>query len=195
MRHAVIVGHPNPESFTLSVARTYCDAARARGDGADIRDLYAIGFDPRLQAHEIPGALNFAARKDAVAERERLAEADVFAFVYPLWFNAPPAMVKGYVERVFGMGFGYGPFSGGGNAPLLTGKKMITFSTSGAPGPWLQQQPAWAAIRELFDAHVAAVCGLTVLDHVHFGGIHAGMSDAAAQNALTQVRDRVGQIA
>ena len=59
-----------------------------------------------------------------IAERGVLAEADVFAFVYPLWFNAQPAILKGYVDRVFSLGFGFAP-GAGGTEPLLAGLGMF----------------------------------------------------------------------
>lgn len=106
MKHAVIVAHPNVDSFTLTVARTWAEAAKAAGHTVELRDLYRIGFDPRLQDEEIPRPDGFQPGKDVLAERAAIGDADVFVFVYPLWFYAPPAMLKGYVDRVFGMGFG-----------------------------------------------------------------------------------------
>ncbi len=136
MRHVVVLSHPNPSSFGAAVAGDYAAAVRALGHEAEIRDLYAIGFDPRLPASELPWRPGFSAGADVVAERALLADADVVALVYPLWFNAPPAMLKGYVERVFGMGFGYGP-GDGGTQPLLNGKRLLSITTSGAPDAWV----------------------------------------------------------
>ena len=48
MRHAVILAHPNPQSFTAAMAAAYREAALARGDAVIVRDLYALGFDPCL---------------------------------------------------------------------------------------------------------------------------------------------------
>ena len=117
MKHAVIVGHPNPASFNLSVAEAYRAAARARGHEVLLRDLYRMGFDPCLKAEEVPGPGGFAVAADVATERALLSDVDVFTFIYPLWFNAPPAIVKGYMDRVFGFGFGYGPVSGGAIRP------------------------------------------------------------------------------
>ena len=57
-------------------------------------------------------------------ERARIEAADVYALIYPLWFNAPPAILKGYVDRVFSLGFGYDAELGG-NRPLLAGKQLM----------------------------------------------------------------------
>jgi len=186
MRHAVILAHPDPSSFNASAARTYVAATRATGDESMLRDLYAIGFDPLLKASELPWAKDFAPGTDVVAERGRLADAEVIAFFYPLWFNAPPAMLKGYVERVFGFGFGYGQAEPG-TTPLLGGKLLVSVSTSGAPDEWVGQTAAVEHLRADFDNHLAAVCGLTVLEHLHIGGVTPGIRADAGQEMLGQV--------
>jgi NAD(P)H dehydrogenase (quinone) len=194
MRHAVIVAHPNDASFTMEVARTYVKAARHRGHETVLRDLYRLDFDPRLQAGEIPRIEGFKPAADIVAERELLRETDVFALVYPLWFYSPPAMIKGYIERVFGMGFGFGGIQGGGNSPLLRGRKMISFSSSGSPMEWVKQEGAWTAIRTLFDDHVAQACGMSVLDHVHVGGVTLGMRPDVVAAHMAKVRETVERL-
>ncbi|HEX6866382.1 MAG TPA: NAD(P)H-dependent oxidoreductase [Caulobacteraceae bacterium] len=158
-----------------------------------LRDLYRMGFDPRLQADEVPDHAGFAAADDVKAERALIGDADVFAFVYPLWFNAPPAMLKGYIDRVFGMGFGYG-MGQGGNRPLLTGRRMISITSSGAPSRWLEQTGAWEAIRNLFDEHLAAVCGFTLVGHVHFDGITPGITEEAVEQCANAVKAAVARL-
>jgi NAD(P)H dehydrogenase (quinone) len=186
MKHVVILAHPNPASFNASVAQAYALAATALGHNVLIRNLYALDFDPRLQALELPFDENFTPGADVVAERALLADADVYALVYPLWLNAPPAMMKGYLERVFGFGFAYGR-EGHGSEPLLTGKRLISFSSSGAPLNWVEESGAMQAIRALFDSHFAAVCGLTSVDHLHFGHIVSGIRTDAVLGMLDQV--------
>jgi NAD(P)H dehydrogenase (quinone) len=193
MKHAVIVAHPNFSSFTMSVAKTYCEAAGARGHDVILRDLYRMNFAPCLEVAEIPKPGGFLPGPDVVAERELLAQVDVFAFIYPLWMNAQPAMMKGYIDRVFGMNFAFGP-GRGGNIPLLKSRKMISFTSSGAPTEWVVSSGAWSAVQKLFDEHFATVCGLTLVDHVHFGGITPGMRADFASSQLNRVRAAVNNI-
>ena len=192
MKHAVIVAHPNPHSLTCAAGAAYAAAVEALGHKALIRDLYQLGFDPRLQAAEIPGVAGYAFGAEVLEERRLLADADVFAFIYPLWFNAPPAMLKGYVDRVFSMGFGYGPALGG-TEPLLEGKKLISFSFSGAPESWVRDSGALRALMTVFDLHLAAVCGLQVLDHKHTGGIVPGITEEAVAEVLTDLGRTVAE--
>ena len=187
MKHAVILAHPKSTSFSASIAHAAVDALTGMGHEAILRDLYAMDFDPRLQANEIPGEVGYRPAPDLAAERATLADVDSFIFVYPFWFNAPPAILKGYVDRVLSMGFGYRPASGG-TEPLLRGKSLMSFTTSGAPDRWVNSTGALKTLMTGFDLHLGGVCGLLVVDHVHFGGIVPNLAQPAADEMLDQVR-------
>ena len=180
MKHAVIISHPRSNSFTAAVAEAYASACTALSHDVVVRDLYAIAFEPRLKATELPFAENFHPEPDVMFERELLKSCDVFAFFYPLWLNAPPAMMKGYLDRVFGFGFAYGD-GGHSYRPLLAGRRLISFSSSGAPSSWLTQTGALAAVSALFDDYFASLCGMIALEHVHFGAVTPGASESFVQ--------------
>ncbi len=190
MKHAVILAHPSRKSLNAAIARTYREAAERLGHQVVTRDLYAMRFDPCLKAAEIPGPKPPVFRPDVRREREMLADVDVFAFVYPFWFNAPPAILKGYVDRVFGLGFGFQP-DFGGTKPGLAGRKLISFTTSGAPEQWVRDTGALSALTRLFDSHLGGVCGLTVVDHAHYGGMVSGISEEAFAEVIGKVRTTV----
>jgi NAD(P)H dehydrogenase (quinone) len=186
MRHAVILAHPRRSSFCGAVARTCARTLKDLGHSVVTRDLYGIGFDPCLRAEELPTTRGHAPRPDVVAERTKLARTDSFIFVYPFWFNAPPAILKGYVDRVFSLGFGFSP-AVGGTAGLLTGRSLMSISTSGAPEEWVENTGALAALEQVFDRHVAAVTGLNPRGHLHLGGVVPGLDRAVGQTLLAQV--------
>jgi NAD(P)H dehydrogenase (quinone) len=190
MKHAVVIAHPKAESLTCAAGSAYAEAATTLGHTVIVRDLYRMGFDACLKASEVAtgGVVRF--ETDVLAERAALADVDVFCFVYPFWFNAPPAILKGYIDRVFSMGFGYAPGLGG-TEPLLDGKKLISFSFSGAPEAWVRDTGAFQALTTLFDRHVAGVCGLQIVDHVHTGGITSDMTEEAVADVLAKVRASV----
>ena len=192
MKHAIVFAHPRTSSFTASVANAYAEACKTLGESTTIRDLYRLGFDPCLKAGELPFADLFQPEPDVVIERDLLKDCDVFAFFYPLWLNAPPAIVKGYLERVFGFGFAYGA-NGHSYTPLLTGRKLISFSSSGAPLAWIKKTGALGAVQSLFDDYFAELCGMTALEHIHFGGVVPGASTSFVQARLQDVRLKVSQ--
>lgn len=188
MKHAIILAHPKPTSFCASIAKTCARTLRSLGHTVIVRDLYQMDFDPRLQAGEIPVYTGYAPATDVVRERDSLASVDSFIFIYPFWFNAPPAILKGYVDRVFSMGFGYRPGAGGTDT-LLDGKSLTTFSTSGAPEEWVNSTGALQALMTVFDLHLAAVTGLNMRGHTHLGSVRSSLSPNAAREMLGQVED------
>jgi NAD(P)H dehydrogenase (quinone) len=97
MKHAIVVGHPDPDSFTMAMAKAYIDALPAPGHTHVLRDLYRLDFDPRVRLSEIADRERWTPVPDVVAEREMLRDADVFAFIYPLWFNSP----AGHHKRLY----------------------------------------------------------------------------------------------
>jgi NAD(P)H dehydrogenase (quinone) len=176
------------------MAKAFADAAREGGAEVVERDLYRLRFDPRLRAEEMPDHLGAAVRPDVARERAALAGVDIFAFFYPLWFNATPAMMKGYVERVFGMDFGYTARQLGGNQPLLGGRKMVTFTSSGAPQDWVERTGAWDAMQKHFDAHFAAVTGMEIIGHHNVGGIGGGLRKDVVERHAQAVSARARRI-
>ena len=187
MKHAVILANPARKSLNAAVAQTYAEAVERLGHEVIVRDLYAIRFDPCLHAAEIPGPKQPKSRPDVLRERELLADVDVFVLVYPLWFNAPPAILKGYIDRVFGMGFGFTPVFGGAE-PALNGRKLISFTTSGAPDFWIRDTGALSALTRLFDSHLGGTCGHSVIDHAHFGGMISDITPEAFEDVMAEVR-------
>lgn len=187
MKHAIILAHPKPSSFCATIARTCAEHLRANDHEVVVRDLYALDFDPRLKAEEMPTPHGATPAPDVVAERQALSGIRSLIFVYPFWFNAPPAILKGYVDRVLGMGFGYASISGRMEG-LLDGITLASFSTSGAPEHWVNSTGALKSLMSVFDLHLCGVCGLRLLDHSHFGGVVSNMTDEAAADILERVR-------
>ena len=193
MKHAVILAHPKPTSFGAAMARACVDHLRAQGHEVVLRDLYAMDFDPRLKAEEMPTGQGATPAADVLAERALLKDVKSLIFVYPFWFNAPPAILKGYVDRVFGMGFGYASINGRMEA-LLDGVTLTSFSTSGAPGRWVNSTGALKAVMAVFDLHLCGVCGLRLLDHAHFGDVVSNMTEEWGEDILGQVRDKLNDL-
>ena len=115
--------------------------------------------------------------------------------VYPLWFNSAPAILKGYVDRVFGLGFGFSEHHITGAQPLLGSKKLVSFTASGAPQRWVESSGAWAAMQAHFDQHLAAVTGMQLIGHHNIGGIVAGIRKDVVDRHLDTVRRHARAIA
>jgi putative NADPH-quinone reductase len=139
MKALVIYCHPNPQSFNAAVRDEVMKALAERGDEARLVDLYADGFDPvmsmqdRIDYHT-PG-LNERRVGDQL---ENLRWCDALIFVYPTWWYGPPAMLKGWLDRVW---IPHATFTmPEGNQPIRGVLKNITaimaISTLGSPWWW-----------------------------------------------------------
>lgn len=190
LTHAIIVCHPSKASFTLAVAQRYADAVCSRGDKTFLRDLYGIGFDPVLRDEERHGEPG----EDVLAEWEQLQTADVLVLVYPIWFGAPPAMLKGYIDRVFGAGRSLGRASEEAKSDLLAGKQLVTLQLSGGTRAWLHEAGVLASLRTLFARYLSEVFGLPETHSYHFDGITPDLSEKDALSHLAAVDDAAREV-
>ncbi|MBC7739973.1 MAG: NAD(P)H-dependent oxidoreductase [Candidatus Saccharibacteria bacterium] len=101
MRALVIYCHPRPDSFNAAIRDTVLTKLHAASAEIRLRDLYAEGFSPVLQPDEHAGYLNSPANRALVEDHCHDVEwADTLIFVYPTWWYALPAMLKGWLDRV-----------------------------------------------------------------------------------------------
>lgn len=102
MRILVVHGHPVGESFGSALRDTAVAALRASGHDVDLLDLYAIGFDPVLSREAHSHHLDGPQTKPEIGDlARRLLAAQALVFVYPTWWGGPPAIVKGWIDRVW----------------------------------------------------------------------------------------------
>lgn len=130
----VILGHPDPDSFNHAIARSVCSALADRHH-VIFHDLQSEGFDPLLPPSEIPETDDLP----AVVERHcrELKEADGIVIVHPNWWGQPPAILKGWVDRVFrpGIAYRFEEGDGGEGVPvgLLNAETALVLNTSNTP--------------------------------------------------------------
>jgi len=132
MNISVILAHPNKGSFNHAIADAVLTTLRESGHQALYHDLYAERFDPVLSTAEIP--------KDAPLEAaiqqqcDELASAGGIIIIHPNWWGQPPAILKGWIDRVIRPGVAYEFMEGdaGEGVPkgLLKAKAALVFNTS-----------------------------------------------------------------
>jgi NAD(P)H dehydrogenase (quinone) len=132
MKISVILAHPDPESFNHAIARMAIRQLRKNGHSVLFHDLYNENFDPRLDAEEIPS--------DAFLPKmirdhcEELTQADGIIIIHPNWWGQPPAILKGWIDRVIRPGVAYEFLEGdsGEGVPngLLKAKAALVLNTS-----------------------------------------------------------------
>jgi len=131
MKVLVIIGHQNPGSFCHAIAQTAADTLRELGHEVIYHDLYQERFDPVLPHAEIP--------KDAPVDPvvrvhcDELRAAGGYVIVHPNWWGQPPAILKGWIDRVLRQGVAYEFAAEGAVIGHLEGKTAVVFTTSNTP--------------------------------------------------------------
>ncbi len=132
MKVNVILGHPNNESFNYAIAQKAIETLKKNGHDVVFHDLYAENFNPLLLAED------FVTKDEIKAEIkqycEEIAEADGIIIVHPNWWGQPPAILKGWVDKVIRQGVAYEFLEGdsGEGIPngLLKASSALVFNTS-----------------------------------------------------------------
>ncbi|MFA4836549.1 MAG: NAD(P)H-dependent oxidoreductase [Dehalococcoidia bacterium] len=132
MRISIILAHPNEGSFNHAIARTAVERLEANGHQVFFHDLCQEGFDPVLTGGEILKNTSLSA---VVARHcEEIARAEGIVIIHPNWWGQPPAILKGWVDRVIRPGVAYEFLEGdsGEGVPkgLLKARATIVFNTS-----------------------------------------------------------------
>ena len=188
MKHLIVVAHPAPESFTMKLTRAYAAELDSLGHVQQVRDLYRIGFNPILAASELaPADAQHPANVDVAAAQGDIRTADVLTVIYPLWWMAMPAMMKGYIDRIFARGFAYESRDGKVHG-LLDGKKAVLVTVSGAPLSVLVGNGRWSAAQMLQDTHIFRSSGFDLIEHLHFDEVAPHLPDAAVKQHIARVR-------
>jgi NAD(P)H dehydrogenase (quinone) len=187
-KHAIIACHPEEKSFTLAVAERYAETVRRHGHEAVLRDLYRCGFDPVLKATERRGE----PADDVVREWAELGKPDVFVLVYPIWFGTAPAMLKGYIDRVFGAGRTRGV--SGEEQAMLAGSRLVSLTSSGSMRAWLDEKGVLGSLRTVYDRYMAEVFGFVETQRFHFEGVTPDATERDIRMHLHQVETATREV-
>ena len=147
MNTLIIFAHPNHQSLSYAFVQ---EAVRGIQDNAghhkvQVLDLYASGFDPVLMFGEAKRRRDMHADPSLAEHRRQLLWADRLVFVYPIWWGRPPAMLLGYIDRMFASGFAYRDHGGLLPEGLFKGKTAVCISA--------MKGPAHYPLLWLHDAH------------------------------------------
>lgn len=135
MNVSVIVAHPNPRSFNHAIAQVAAATLRETGHQVVFHDLHQEQFAPVLHANEISrdAVLNGTLARHC----EETAKADGIVIVHPNWWGMPPAILKGWVDRVLRPDVAYrfleGDHGEGVPVGLLRAKAALIFNTANTP--------------------------------------------------------------
>jgi NAD(P)H dehydrogenase (quinone) len=167
MRHLIIYTHPNENSLNHNLLNTVVETLHARNEEVVVRDLYAIGFDPVLSLNDMQGQRMGKVSADVKTEQEYIAWAEQITFIYPIWWTGLPAVMKGYIDRVFSYGFAY-RYDQGVQKGLLKGKTTIIINTHGKSHDEYEKMGMDKALTLTSDNGIFIYSGLEIIRHLLF---------------------------
>ena len=184
VRHLLILGHPDPGSFNHAIAARYAEVARSNYQEVELRDLYAMGFNPLLRNLERPQLRPGVSGPDVRHEIDLIERSAVISFVYPLWFGSPPAIVKGYIDRVFGAAFQLSDLGYERQVGPFVDKTLSLFTSSASTGPWLDEMGIMTSLQQSFGRYLQSIFGFSSAHFFHADSVVDGMSAALAEEHL-----------
>ncbi|MCG7493754.1 NAD(P)H-dependent oxidoreductase [Thalassobius sp. Cn5-15] len=107
MHILTVLDHPNPHSFSAAIARSFMSGAQSADHTTELADLHAEGFSPIWSAADANPETHANSSRDIKAEQRRIERADAICLVFPLYWWGMPAMMKGWVDRVWSWGWAY----------------------------------------------------------------------------------------
>ncbi|HNV23394.1 MAG TPA: NAD(P)H-dependent oxidoreductase [Candidatus Omnitrophota bacterium] len=185
MKYLIIYAHPNPKSFNNAIKDAVISKLTKEDKSFEIRDLYALGFDPILKGSDFIGFKEGKIPLDIVEEQNYIKSADRIILIHPIWWFGMPAILKGYIDRVFSYGFAYRAGEKGIEG-LLTGKKVFILNTTGETQDQYVQYGFKDAISKTFQNGIFNFCGMEIISHQFFFAVPT-ITDADRKNILKQI--------
>lgn len=158
MNILTVVSHPRENSLTFAAASRFVQGLADAGHESELLDLHRSGFDPVLREADEPDWAAGGDRKiyspEVEAEIERLKRHDALAFIFPIWWYGLPAMLKGYIDRVWNDGFAYG-------TGRLPHKKVLWLGLAGAPREHFEKRKYDEMMSLLLNVGMSHYCGVS----------------------------------
>lgn len=165
MRALILVAHPEPRSLTHSVASCVGEGLTEADPTSSfvIADLVTEGFDPRFTAADLAvHRTQSAPPPDVLREQARIDRADALVLVFPVYWWAMPALLKGWIDRVFSNGWAF-DFSGGSKLVKKLGNLQVHLVGVGGADALTYARHGYAqAMRIQIDHGIFDYCGARV---------------------------------
>jgi NAD(P)H dehydrogenase (quinone) len=186
MNVLIVYAHPNPNSFNRAILETVDTALREHGHVTRIHDLYQMRFRAVLDSEDLLRNWRGDLPDDILREQEAVRWAQGLAFVYPIWWFGPPAILKGWIDRVFVRKFAF-DFTAAGMEGLLTHDRALIVNTLGGDEALYQRERWHELLARPMVEGVLNACGVRNVTYRAFYSV-VTVSHAERQAMLEEVR-------
>lgn len=193
MQVSIILAHPDPQSFNHAIAQAAKAELMQQKHQVVLHDLYAEKFDPILPANEIPKGAFVSPEVDVHCQE--IAQADGIIIIHPNWWGQPPAILKGWIDRVIRPGVAYqfleGDQGDGIPAGLLKARTALVFNTSNTSTE-REIRAFGDPLETLWKNCIFGLCGVGTVQRELFNVIVTSTVEQR-QAWLAKVRETVGK--
>jgi NAD(P)H dehydrogenase (quinone) len=193
MNHLIVFAHPHQESFNHAILQSAIHALESKGNTVVVRDLYALGFNPVLSQEDFQAFEKGHMPDDIAQEQRYISESDTITLIYPVWWTGMPAILKGYIDRVFAHGFAYRFNEEGTIDALLGDKKGFMITTFGTPSSTYEGSGMIGSLKQTSDEGIFGFCGIQQCGHLFFGTVHC-VDDAARKTMIQTVEQTLREL-
>lgn len=186
MNVLIVYAHPNPASFNRAILEVVDTTLRDHGHATRVRDLYAMHCRAVLDGEDLLRNWRGDLPADTRREQDAVRWAGGLVFVYPIWWFGPPAILKGWIDRVFTRRFAF-DFGPGGMMGLLTQEKALIINTLGGDAATYQRERWHELLVRPMAEGVLGACGIRTVLHRAFYQVPT-VSQAERQAMLEDVR-------
>lgn len=164
MHALIVVAHPDPGSLSHAVAQALGDGVSNAGHTAEVADLAGEGFDPRFSLDDLSvHRREIAQPADIAAEHARIDRADALVLVYPIYWWSMPALLKGWIDRVFANGWAYDELEDMKTVKKLGHLPVHLVALAGADLRTFARHGYYGAMRMQIDHGIFGYCGAPVV--------------------------------
>jgi NAD(P)H dehydrogenase (quinone) len=187
MKVLVVYAHPNPESFNHAVVEKFTKGLLQGGHEYELIDLYAEGFDPITRLEDFGQFSGEPMPQDVLEEQKRVSDADALVLIGPVLGWSIPAIMKGWIDRVFSHGFSYQIAENGEIIGLLKHKKGLIIVTTGFPEQVFKRSGVEDTLRKIYLELTLKLMGVENTDLVMLYGVQA-VGEQVRKQYLKSVR-------
>jgi len=159
MNVLAVFAHPRRDSYTGAILDATLAGLADAGHTSELVDLYREEFDARFDVADYAQFASKPLPQDVLHEQARVDRADALVFVFPVWWWSFPAVLKGWIERVFSEGWAY-RFEPGLSRGLLRDRPTLLLGVCGSRESTFRKYGYAEAMRIQIDVGILGYCGL-----------------------------------
>ncbi|MGG1660374.1 NAD(P)H-dependent oxidoreductase [Brevibacillus sp. NRS-1366] len=191
MKACIVFAQEGKDSFCHVILSRVTQSLEKEQITYELRDLYQMNFQPVFTAEDMQRVEQGTSSDDIQSEQTIITDADLLVMIYPVWWWSAPAILKGYIDRVFTNGFAF-RYGSDGPVGQLTNKQAIVFTTTRESAERMAATGLDSVIKKQIVDGTLQFMGFDVT-YQNFAAVPY-VDDAARRNMLSQVETIIAGI-